>query len=65
MTASISVSMSPYPGLRPFRRDESDLFFGRGTQVADMLRRLETHRFLAVVEVRISPNGANRKQKPK
>ncbi len=40
---------SPYPGLRPFRRDEADIFFGRGSQIAEMLTRLECHRFLAVV----------------
>lgn len=40
---------SPYPGLRPFRQDEADLFFGREEQVEAMLAKLETHRFLAVV----------------
>ena len=40
---------SPYPGLRPFQHEESHLFFGREAQVEDMLARLETHRFLAVV----------------
>lgn len=40
---------SPYPGLRPFRQDEAELFFGRGEQVEAMLTKLETHRFLAVV----------------
>lgn len=39
----------PYPGLRPFQRQESAIFFGRGVQIAEMLTRLEEHRFLAVV----------------
>ena len=39
----------PYPGLRPFRRDESQIFFGRETQVEQLLHRLHGHRFLAVV----------------
>jgi len=39
----------PYPGLRPFNRDESDLFFGREEQTDELLRRLDRHRFLAMV----------------
>ena len=40
---------SPYPGLRPYLRDEADLFFGRDEQVAQVLGRLHEARFLAVV----------------
>jgi hypothetical protein len=39
----------PYPGLRPFERGESDIFFGREEQTDQLLRRLEHRRFLAVV----------------
>ncbi len=39
----------PYPGLRPFQMQEADIFFGRGEQINQMLLKLETHRFLAVV----------------
>jgi len=39
----------PYPGLRPFRRDESDLFFGRDEQVDQLLDKLAETRFLAVI----------------
>ncbi|MFT5470562.1 MAG: energy-coupling factor transporter ATP-binding protein EcfA2, partial [Verrucomicrobiales bacterium] len=39
----------PYPGLRPFREDESTIFFGRGLQISRMIGRLAQHRFLAVV----------------
>jgi hypothetical protein len=39
----------PYPGLRPFERDEADLFFGRDEQIAQILERLDEGRFLAVV----------------
>ena len=42
---------TPYPGLRPFHRSESHLFFGREKEIEDMLARLESHRFLAVVGV--------------
>ncbi len=39
----------PYPGLRPFRDEEAGIFFGREEQVDQMLTRLETHHFMAVV----------------
>jgi hypothetical protein len=39
----------PYPGLRPFRYEDSHLFFGREENTQDLLDRLEEHRFLAVV----------------
>ncbi|MFD1381293.1 nSTAND1 domain-containing NTPase [Fodinicurvata halophila] len=40
---------SPYPGLRSYESDESDLFFGREGCVDDMLEKLSTTRFLAVL----------------
>ena len=40
---------SPYPGLRPFRRDETEIFFGRDQQVDHLLEKLADSRFLAVV----------------
>jgi hypothetical protein len=42
---------SPYPGLRPFREDESDLFFGREEHVTLLKSKLETNRFVAVVGI--------------
>jgi hypothetical protein len=39
----------PYPGLRAFRRDEADLFFGRERCIDVMLDRLAATRFLAVL----------------
>ncbi len=42
---------NPYPGLRPFETWESHLFFGRDQQVAELVGRLERHRFLAVLGV--------------
>ena len=39
----------PYPGLRAFSRAESHLFFGREGCVTDMLDRLTSGRFLAVL----------------
>ena len=40
---------NPFPGLRPFREDEAQLFFGRESQVDRMVDKLEETRFLAVV----------------
>ena len=45
----MTVSLSPYPGLRPFNVDELHLFFGREEQTDELLRRLRATRFLAVV----------------
>lgn len=42
-------SQNPYPGLRPFKLEESYLFFGREGQSEDLLRRLERSHFVAVV----------------
>jgi tetratricopeptide (TPR) repeat protein len=39
----------PYPGLRAYHRDESDVFFGREGCVDDMVERLAATRFLAVL----------------
>jgi hypothetical protein len=41
----------PYPGLRPFRRDEAHIFFGRETTIDDMIDRLAAHHFLAVTGI--------------
>ncbi|WP_051285124.1 hypothetical protein [Aequorivita capsosiphonis] len=40
---------NPYVGLRPFRDDENLLFFGRDEQTLELLQRLHTNRFVAVV----------------
>jgi tetratricopeptide (TPR) repeat protein len=39
----------PYPGLRAFAADETDLFFGREDCVYDMVQRLGRNHFLAVL----------------
>lgn len=43
------LELKPYPGLRPFERQESRIFFGREEQVDELLLRLKTHHFLAVL----------------
>ena len=39
---------NPFPGLRPFLPEESDLFFGRKTESEEVLQKLLTNRFVAV-----------------
>ncbi len=46
----------PYPGLRSFTREETDLFFGREGCVDDMVDRLAATRFLAV----LGPSGSGK-----
>jgi hypothetical protein len=46
----------PYPGLRPFGEDESDIFFGREKQTDQLLSRLSRNRFLAVT----GPSGCGK-----
>lgn len=40
---------TPFPGLRAFKVDEYPLFFGRESQVNELITRLQRSRFLAVV----------------
>ncbi len=46
----------PYPGLRAFTRDESDLFFGREGSVDKMVDCLAANRFMAV----LGPSGSGK-----
>ena len=55
-TAAPAFSTSPYPGLRPFRRHEADIFFGREAQTDQLLHKLQGMRFLAVV----GPSGCGK-----
>jgi tetratricopeptide (TPR) repeat protein len=52
MNSASSIITAPYPGLRPFKQEEAELFFGRESQTNEMLTRLEAQldfRFLAVI----------------
>jgi energy-coupling factor transporter ATP-binding protein EcfA2 len=40
---------NPYPGLRAFRREEADLFFGRDEQIEQLLDKFADLRFISVV----------------
>ena len=48
MTANAIIA-NPFPGLRPFREDESYLFFGREKQIDELLNTLQSTRLLAIV----------------
>jgi WD40 repeat protein len=50
MAAQIdNKSFNPFPGLRPFAPDESDLFFGREGESGEILGKLIKNRFVTVI----------------
>jgi WD40 repeat protein len=42
---------NPFPGLRPFEPDDSDLFKGRDAQTSELIDKLVDHHFVAVIGV--------------
>ncbi len=50
------MSHFPYPGLRPFERHETDIFFGREPHVDQLTEQLEKKRFVAV----LGPSGCGK-----
>ncbi|NIM10545.1 MAG: AAA family ATPase [Candidatus Aminicenantes bacterium] len=44
-----NTTIHPFPGLRPFEEEEEHLFFGREKPVIELLSRLRTSRFVAVI----------------
>ncbi len=44
----IKYVKNPYPGIRSFREEESDLFFGREKQINELLEILQTSNFVAI-----------------
>jgi WD40 repeat protein len=51
LMSSATSARNPFPGLRPFRAEESTLFFGRDDQTGEALDRLLRQKMLAVVGV--------------
>ena len=45
------MNARPYPGLRPFRRQEAHLFFGRERQIEQVCKKLARTRLVSVVGV--------------
>jgi len=54
--AVIDESVCPYQGLRPFEEADSELFFGRDGDVAQLLEKLRTSCFVAV----LGPSGSGK-----
>ena len=50
------MSEFPYPGLRPFQRHETDIFFGREEATDQLIEKLGQTRFIAVV----GPSGCGK-----
>lgn len=46
---SITRHKSPYPGLRPFGEGERDIFFGRDSQIREVIERLHANHFAAIL----------------
>lgn len=44
-----NILANPFPGLRAFEEEEDVLFFGREKQIDELLRKLRTSRFLAII----------------
>ncbi len=56
MTDEVHSARRPYPGLRPFREEEAEIFFGRDAQTNELLTRLARQRFIAVT----GPSGCGK-----
>lgn len=46
---SETLKFNPFPGLRPFAPEESDLFFGRETESREVMDKLLRNRFITVI----------------
>jgi ABC-type glutathione transport system ATPase component len=50
MSASFDIlAKMPFPGLRSYEPSEREMFFGRDRQLDELLRKIRSNRFLAVV----------------
>lgn len=54
--ASTLSAAHPFPGLRPFDELDSDWFFGRSSEINELLKRLRRVRFVAIV----GPSGCGK-----
>jgi len=45
----MNLKTNPFPGIRNFEPDEHELFFGRETEIKDILKILNTKNFVAVI----------------
>jgi WD40 repeat protein len=49
VTAVAPAGENPFPGLRPYSIDDSHLFFGRESQIDDILKKISRNRFVTVL----------------
>ncbi len=42
---------NPFPGLRPFREEESHLYFGRSRQIEEVVSKIKENHFVAIVGI--------------
>ena len=49
MLSQQEIARRPFPGLRPFKTSESQLYRGRIKQTEELIKRLSKNRFLAVI----------------
>ena len=56
ISASTLSSTHPFPGLRPYEESDSDWFFGRSSEINELLKRLRRVRFVAIV----GPSGCGK-----
>jgi FOG: WD40 repeat len=47
--SSVEIPDCPYPGMVPFKPEDSDRFFGRQREVNDLIQHLRLYPFLAVI----------------
>jgi WD40 repeat protein len=47
--SSVEIPDCPYPGMVPFKSEDSDRFFGRQREVNDLIQHLRLYPFLAVI----------------
>jgi energy-coupling factor transporter ATP-binding protein EcfA2 len=56
VSPSTLSSTRPFPGLRPYEEPDSDWFFGRSSEINELLKRLRRVRFVAIV----GPSGCGK-----
>jgi len=45
------IDYNPFPGLRPFSPDDSDMFFGREIEISEVYIKLLNHRYITITGV--------------
>src|SRR5690349_14351959 len=56
MDSSDTDTPQPYPGLRSFKKEESDIFFGRDDHIDEMIAKVAERYFLCIT----GPSGCGK-----